>query len=165
VILFHFTASKYDPVHMYQVFITYVRCGHSPCFHFLSVLKRAAMNTVEQVSVGYDVESFGHMPSWGIAGPHFNFWGISHPDFHSGCTSVPSHRKWTGFPFFCFPPTLTVSCFLDLCHSDCIEIKSWPCFHCIYLASKDHKHFLRYFLSIHFLLLRTLIYFLFKQNF
>jgi hypothetical protein len=38
------------------------------CFQFLAIINKAAMNTVEQVSLWDGGASFGYMPRSGIAG-------------------------------------------------------------------------------------------------
>lgn len=53
---------------MYHVFITHVFVeDYLGCFHFLAFVNRMAMNIPEQVSVEWDVRSFGYVPRSGIA--------------------------------------------------------------------------------------------------
>ena len=42
--------------------------GHLGCFQVLAMTNSAAMNTVEQMLLEYDWESFGYIPKSGIAG-------------------------------------------------------------------------------------------------
>ena len=42
--------------------------GHLGSFHLLTIINKAAMNTMEHVSLLYVGASFGYMPKSGIAG-------------------------------------------------------------------------------------------------
>jgi hypothetical protein len=66
--------------------------------HVLAIMKKAATNIIEQVSLWYNRASFGYIPRSDIAGS----WNRTNPNFlknhqigiQSGCTSLYSHQQW-----------------------------------------------------------------------
>ena len=79
--------------------------GHLGSFHLLAIIKKAAMNVVEHVSLLHVGASSGHMymPWSGIAGSAgstmSNFLRNHQTDFQSGFTSLQSHQQWRSVPF------------------------------------------------------------------
>ena len=54
---------------MYHIFLIHSSVeGYLGHFQFLAIMNNAAMNMVEQVSLGYDEAIFGYVPKSGIAG-------------------------------------------------------------------------------------------------
>lgn len=79
-----------------HVHYTFLVVGYLAYFHFLPIMNMTSINAIEQVSLEFDVESFGHMLRNGIAetysGIIFSFLRILHTDLHSGWTSLQSHQ-------------------------------------------------------------------------
>lgn len=65
--------------------------GHLDCFYFQNIVNSAAMNTIEQISVEYNVESFRHIPNYDVAGSYFkcncNSLRLPHSEFQRGSTN------------------------------------------------------------------------------
>lgn len=62
---------------IYHIFISQPPVeGLLDCFYSLAIVHRTAMNIAEQVSVGWDVGSYGQMSKSGVDGPYdrFNVW-------------------------------------------------------------------------------------------
>ena len=91
---------------MNHIFCSQSSCeGHLGCFQFLAIINKAAMNIVEHVSLWYGGESFGYVPSSGIARSSgriiHSFLRNCQTDFQSGCTSLESHQQERSIPL-CF---------------------------------------------------------------
>jgi hypothetical protein len=72
--------------------------GHPGYFHLLAIINKAAMNTVEDVSLLQVRTSSRYMPRGGINGSSdstmsANFLRNYQTDFHSGYTSSQSHQQ------------------------------------------------------------------------
>ena len=68
----------------------------------MAIINKAAMIIVQHVSLLYVGESFGYMPSSGIAvssdSTMSNFLRNCQTDFQSGCTNLQSHQQWRSVP-------------------------------------------------------------------
>jgi hypothetical protein len=88
---------------MYQIFCIHSSVeGHLGSFQFLTIVNKAAMNIVEDVSLLQVGASSGYMPRSGIPGSSsrtmFNFLRNCQNDFQRGCTSWQSHQQWRSVP-------------------------------------------------------------------
>lgn len=65
---FLFTAEHHPVVHILYIFIIHSSVEeHLSCFHSLAIVNKAAMIKAGQISVGEDIEFWGHMPMDGTA--------------------------------------------------------------------------------------------------
>jgi hypothetical protein len=99
---------------MYHIFCIHSSVeGHLGSYQLLAIIYKAAMNIVEHVSLLYVGESFGYMPSSGIAvssdSTMSNFLRNSQTDFQSG---VPACNPTNNGGVFLFFHILTSIC----CH-------------------------------------------------
>jgi hypothetical protein len=82
----------------YTFFLCYLFERYLGCLEFLTIKNKAAVNTVEQVSLLYSGTSFGYMTKGGIAGSRgrysFNFLSKYYNDFHSCYMSLHSYYQW-----------------------------------------------------------------------
>jgi hypothetical protein len=119
---------------MYHIFCIHSSVkGHLGSFQLLAITNKAAMNTVEHVSLLPVGTSSGYMPRRGIAGSSgstmSNFLRNRQTDFQSGCTSLQSHQQWRSVPLSPHPHQhLLFPEFFYLSHSDWCEVESQGCF-------------------------------------
>jgi hypothetical protein len=75
---------------------------HQGSFQLLTIINKAAMNTVEHVPLLQVGRSSVYMPRSGIAGSSgstmSNFLRKHQTDFQSGFTSLQSHQHWRSIP-------------------------------------------------------------------
>ena len=88
---------------MYHNFLIHSSAdGHLGWFHVLAIVKSAAMNIGEDVSLPI-LFSSGFIPSSGIAGSYGGFYSQvlrkPHTVLHSGYTNLPSHWQCKRLPF------------------------------------------------------------------
>ena len=55
---------------MYDNFTVHLLVEECLCFHFLAIVNRVSMNMAEQISVKWNIKSFGYMPKCGVVGSY-----------------------------------------------------------------------------------------------
>jgi hypothetical protein len=129
--------------------------GHLSSFQLLAIIKKAAMNIVEHVSLLQVGASSGYMPRRGIAGSSSstmsNFLRICRIDFQSGCTSLQSHQQWRSVHLSLHPCQHLVSPeFLILAILTGVRWNLRVVLIDIYLMIKGVEHFFRCFSAIRY---------------
>lgn len=93
--------------------------GRFGCFHSLLSVNKAPMIQAEQVSVEWDMKSFGHMPRSGhmvdLGGFCFCFLFCSLPSVAGPFCILLAINE---VPFCPILSSFVAGCFVDLCHSD-----------------------------------------------
>lgn len=87
-------------------------------FEFQAIIKRAAINKMEEMSLWEDELSFAYMLKHGITVSRSRLipiflrtWNI---DFHNGCSSFHSHQKWRSIPqYFTSLQMWDITCLID----------------------------------------------------
>jgi len=149
-----FTKSLFLIAEMYHIFCIHSSGeGHLGCFQLLVIMNKAAVNTVEHVSLLYVGASFGYMPRSGIDGSSGstipNFLRNQQTDFQSGCISLQSHHQWRSVPLSPHPRQhLLSSEFFDLAILIALKWNLRVVLICIFLMTKNVEHFFRCFLAI-----------------
>jgi hypothetical protein len=122
-------------------------------FQLLVIINKADMNIVEHVCLLHVGTSSGYMPRSGTARSSgsitSNFLRNCHPDFQSGSTSLQSHHQWRSVPLSPHPHLHLLSPeFLILAILTRVRWNLRIILICIFLMTKDGKHFFRWFSAI-----------------
>jgi hypothetical protein len=141
---------------MYHIFSIHSSVeGHLGSFQLLAIINKAAMNTVEHVSLLHVGASSGYMPRSGIAGSSgstmSSFLRNHQTDFQSGCTSLQSHQQWRSVPLSPHPcqhllsPEFLILAILTGVRWDLRVVLIY-----ISLMTKDVEYFFRCFSAIRY---------------
>jgi hypothetical protein len=136
---------------MYHIFCIHSSVeGHLGSFQFLAIINKAAVNTVEHVSL-LQVGTFSeYMPRSGIAGSSGStmstFLRNRQTDFQSGCTILHSYQQWKSVPLSPHPRQhLMLPEFFILVILTGVRWNLRVVLICISLMTKDAEHFFRCF--------------------
>jgi hypothetical protein len=141
---------------MYHIFCIHSSVeGHLGSFQLLVIINKAAMNTVEHVSLLHVGVSSAYMPRSGTAGSSgstmSNFLRNRQPDFQSGCNSLQPHQQWRSVPLsphshqhLMSPEFLILTILTDVRWNLKVVLI------CISLMTKDVEHFFRSFSAIQY---------------
>ena len=138
---------------MYHIFCIHSHVeGHLGSFQLMAMVSKAAMNTLEHVSLLQVGTSSVYMPKRGIAGSSrstmSNFLRNHQTDFQNGCTSLQSHQQWRSFPPSPHPCHHLLSPeFLILAILTGVRWNLRVVLICISLMIKDVEHFFQVLLS------------------
>ena len=126
---------------------------HLSCFHASTTVNNVTINIGIYLFKTNVFKSGGQIPRRGIAGSYssfiLNYLRKLHTVFHSGCTSLHSHKQRVRVPFFSTTsPILIISCLVDDSHSNRYEVTSYCGFICISLISSEIEHLSKYLLGI-----------------
>jgi hypothetical protein len=141
---------------MYHIFCIHSSVeGHLGSFQLLAIINKAAMNTVEHVSLLPVGTSSGYMPRRGIAGSSCstmsNFLRNLQSDFQSGCKSLQSHQQWQSVSFSPHPCQNLLSLeFWILAILTNVEVNIMVVLNSISLMIKDVEHFFKCFSALQY---------------
>jgi hypothetical protein len=133
---------------MYHIFCIHSSVeGQLGSFQLLTIINKAAMNIVVDVSLLQVRASSWYMPRSGIAGSSSrtmsNFLTNHQTDFQSSCTGLQSHQQWRSVSLSPHPCQHLLSPeFLILVIVTCMRWNLRVVLICISLMIKDVEHFL-----------------------
>jgi hypothetical protein len=136
---------------MYHIFCIHSHVeGHLGSFQLMAMISKAAMNTLEHVSLLQVGTSSVFMSRSGIAGSSSsiisNFLKNHQTDLQSGCSSLQSHQKQRSVPVSPHPQQHLLSMeFLILAILTSVRWNLRVVLICIFLVIKDVEHFFRCF--------------------
>ena len=134
--------------------------GHLGSFQLLAIIKKAAMNMVEHVSLFHVGASSRYMPRSGIAGSSgstmSNFLRKHQTDFQSSFPILQSHQQWRSIPLSPHPLQYVLSRVFDFSNSEWCQMESQGCFDFLSLMTKEVEHYFRYFSAIQYSSVRIL---------
>ena len=97
-------------MHIYHLLSTHSSIhGHSGCFHLLTIVNNAIMNTGVEMSVCICAfHSFGNIPRSEVPGSSYGnyvyfFFNNCHTVFHSSCSILHSHWQCTSVHIYPYP--------------------------------------------------------------